>query len=266
MTPHTTEELNWERKFELKNFDFSAPNSSISTYIMLGNYIKQRLEKETHICARYNFMINENSVHAAMSRVNCELYERCVGSFAEIENGIDDSIIRSKSAIHNVLIDVMRELFDDCVRWSRIISMFYFCGELATHCARLDDSVENPLVYEILNWTCNFSHLTLDKWIAEHGGWEGLINHIEGKRVEHGASPSPQTTTNAYHQRLSSIPSCDTDELSSVSSSNQTLDSTVTNFTHRSQHIMGNQFLYGIGVGAFGALSLIALKSVISGK
>ncbi|XP_054156241.1 bcl-2-like protein 1 [Oppia nitens] len=67
---------------------------------------------------------------------------------------------------------VSNELFIEGIKWNHIITFLVFSAEFAYNC------VENGfpyLVTEVSQWMSTYINQFLSQWIAQHGGWEYVI-------------------------------------------------------------------------------------------
>lgn len=86
----------------------------------------------------------------------------------------------TKETLKETFDTIADEMFNDSVKWGRIVTFIAFTGALAEYCA--DHGLEEE-VEKIIEWTEEFVHERLMGWIARSGGWEGFIGHFQENNV-----------------------------------------------------------------------------------
>ena len=72
------------------------------------------------------------------------------------------------------------EMFNDSIKWGRIVTFIAFAGALANYCAENELQEE---VGDLIDWTEEFVHERLMPWVSQSGGWEAFIAHFHENRL-----------------------------------------------------------------------------------
>lgn len=78
----------------------------------------------------------------------------------------------NKDNVDSILSIMAKEMFSDCITWSRIAAFFVFIGEFTILC--IEKKISSSIVDIIYK---NFSKIVKEKlelWVNVHGGWEGI--------------------------------------------------------------------------------------------
>lgn len=103
--------------------------------------------------------------------------EMCV----EMCDKLDISAENMKPAIEGIA----NELFNEGIKWARIVAFFVFGSELALHCKNRNwPDLINVIAYSLSSYISE----KLLPWINDHGGWEGLIEYNEGEGKDQAPS------------------------------------------------------------------------------
>lgn len=83
---------------------------------------------------------------------------------------------------------VANELFNDGIKWARIVAFFVFGSELAIHCKKRNwPDLINIVALSISSYISE----KLLPWINDHGGWEGLIVFNEADTEQQNSNRWP---------------------------------------------------------------------------
>ncbi|XP_054723999.1 bcl-2-like protein 2 [Uloborus diversus] len=101
---------------------------------------------------------------------------------------ICDKLEISENTLKPTIEGVANELFNEGIKWARIVALFVFSSELAMHCKKNNWP---ELINTVAHSLSSYISEKLLPWINDHGGWEGLIVFNEG-------TDSDQAKTNRW--------------------------------------------------------------------
>jgi BCL2-like 1 (apoptosis regulator Bcl-X) len=175
----------------------SSSNSSTESleseaYIVACDYIKYRLGKEGFDWRDCPQLPDPPTRLCRVVRSLCDELESAEGG---VIPELTAALPITPSIAYKKYMEVATALFEDkteretgegsgtVIRWGRIVALFTFGGALAVRCLR---ERMPQLIGPVTDWTAIFVEMHLNRWIQEHGGWEGMVSHFEqvGERVE----------------------------------------------------------------------------------
>lgn len=74
--------------------------------------------------------------------------------------------------VGSILSLMAKEIFSDCITWSRIAAFFVFIGEFTILC--IEKKISSSIVDVIYKSFSKIVKEKLESWVDVHGGWEGI--------------------------------------------------------------------------------------------
>lgn len=121
---------------------------------------------------------NINKVGSALRALADEFSSQFKEQFVEM----CDQLEVNEETMKQTIEGVANELFNDGIKWARIVAFFVFGSELAIHCKKRN-WIE--LIDIIALSLSSYISEKLLPWIYDHGGWEGLVIFNEGADSDH---------------------------------------------------------------------------------
>lgn len=124
-----------------------------------------------------------SALRALAEEFNAQFREQFLEMCSQLE-GVSES-----SAVRQTVEGVANELFNDGIKWARIVALFVFGGELAAHYTKKRGGAQE-LVDSIALTVAAYVSAKLLPWINDHGGWEGLVVFYEGSEGDSNSRES----------------------------------------------------------------------------
>ncbi|CAL8244546.1 unnamed protein product [Lota lota] len=96
---------------------------------------------------------------------------------AELQNLISQV---QGNCVQEVFMKVAKSIFNEGITWGRVVALFHLAYKLI-YKALTTNTMENIRI--IISWVLQFIREQLHSWIAQQGGWEGVIRGISRWRT-----------------------------------------------------------------------------------
>lgn len=153
---------------------------NIETKDIVVDYLRHRL-REKKILVPESCLLLPNrpkiDIACAIWNLSTEFRTQFLDSF-ELMLG-ELKIVHDKNKSEAAFMTVAAELFSEGVKWSHIIALFVFSGELAV---AYGERTWTDLLDPLSDWVTTYIDIHLLSWIREHGDWMGLVDYEKGRR------------------------------------------------------------------------------------
>ncbi|CAL8379051.1 unnamed protein product [Arctogadus glacialis] len=84
------------------------------------------------------------------------------------------------NCVQDVFMKVAKSIFNDGITWGRVVALFHLAYKLIYKALTMNH-MENIRI--IISWVLQFIREQLHTWIAQQGGWEGVVRGISRWRT-----------------------------------------------------------------------------------
>ncbi|CAL8404889.1 unnamed protein product [Boreogadus saida] len=84
------------------------------------------------------------------------------------------------NCVQDVFMKVAKSIFNDGITWGRVVALFHLAYKLIYKALTMNHR-ENIRI--IISWVLQFIREQLHTWIAQQGGWEGVVRGISRWRT-----------------------------------------------------------------------------------
>ncbi|XP_013781657.1 apoptosis regulator Bcl-2-like [Limulus polyphemus] len=167
----------------------SNSESENDVYYLAADYLKFHLSRKGLECSlcpdsdRLTMRIGEK-VRMKIRSLGEDMDKQFCEQFAEIRSKLDIT----QSSLQTAFFGVINELFSEGIKWSNIITLFVFSGEMAVNC------IEKGWHHHVNNiawWLTTYICDNLLGWVDDHGGWDGLVEYAENREEQKSDSSWP---------------------------------------------------------------------------
>ncbi|CAH1781043.1 unnamed protein product [Owenia fusiformis] len=139
------------------------------THSLVADYVGYQLRKRGFEFDN-NKVTNPTQATQMMRKLGDKFQERYGEVFEEMTNQLHVT----PSTSHSTFTAIADELFQDGVKWGRVVALVAFSGSFAVKCVELGLP---KLVDEIREWTSKYINKNLAEWMNKNEGWDGLLQH-----------------------------------------------------------------------------------------
>ncbi|KRZ14215.1 Bcl-2-like protein 1 [Trichinella zimbabwensis] len=170
-------------------FDIARDAVESEACVIACDYINHRLLKSNYVWTDCPDLPKPNCISLCMRTMGEELEQRYERSF----KSMSETLQISPTTAYPTFLAICDQLFNDGIRWGRIVALYAFGGSLSLQCVRKNMP---ELVSSIADWLAMYTETHLSQWIIENGGWEGFV------KFYHQSSVKQQTS---YREVIASV-------------------------------------------------------------
>ncbi|XP_023933050.1 bcl-2-like protein 2 [Lingula anatina] len=155
----------------MTNINNNNNMSSLNSRPLVRDYIATRLKKTG--CNMLADSQEPTRLHQCMRLLGEEFEQR----YRTVFQDLCGQLHLTQTTAYPAFFQIADEIFQDGVKWGRIVGLIAFGGALSVYCVEK----EMPgLVENIIEWETTYLDTQLAPWIIQHGGWNGLVEFYEG--------------------------------------------------------------------------------------
>ncbi|OUC46612.1 Bcl-2-like protein 1 domain protein [Trichinella nativa] len=144
-------------------FDIARDAVESEACVIACDYINHRLLKSNYVWTDCPDLPKPNCISLCMRTMGEELEQRYERSF----KSMSETLQISPTTAYPTFLAICDQLFNDGIRWGRIVALYAFGGSLSLQCVRNNMP---ELVSSIADWLAMYTETHLSQWIIENGG------------------------------------------------------------------------------------------------